>query len=161
MKDTYVSAKLVAANQIRIEIFSSLPFERLDPTLFRDEVAMPKMTSLRVNRLRDTLLRATNATELFASTQKTAIDAWNENTMLADSAAKKYDTLAAKLTNLKNRALVAGRQIGRDLTPTIENLMEKANNLITSFMGLDKSQRESILKWAAIAAALGPVILVL
>ena len=111
-------------------------------------------------RLRDTLLRATNATELFAATQKTAIDAWNENTMLADSAAKKYDTLAAKLTNLKNRALVAGRQIGRDLTPTIENMMEKANNLITSFMGLDKSQRESILKWAAIAAALGPVILI-
>ncbi|MBQ3761080.1 MAG: phage tail tape measure protein, partial [Clostridia bacterium] len=111
-------------------------------------------------RLRDTLLRATNATELFAATQKTAIDAWNENTMLADSAAKKYDTLAAKLTNLKNRALVAGRQIGRDLTPTIESLMEKANNLITSFMGLDKSQRESILKWAAIAAALGPVILI-
>ncbi len=51
MKDTYVSAKLVAANQIRIEIFSSLPFERLDPTLFRDEVAMPKMTPLRVNTL--------------------------------------------------------------------------------------------------------------
>ena len=111
-------------------------------------------------RLRDTLLRATNATELFAETQKTAIEAWNENTMLAESAAKKYDTLSAKLTNLKNRALVAGRQIARDLVPTLESLMEKANGLITSFMGLDKSQRENILKWAAIAAAIGPVILI-
>ena len=80
--------------------------------------------------------------------------------MLADSAAKKYDTLSAKLTNLKNRALVAGRQIARDLMPTLESLMEKANGLITSFMGLDKSQRENIIKWAAIAAAIGPVILI-
>ena len=111
-------------------------------------------------RLRDTLLRATNATELFADTQKTAIQAWNENTKLAESAAVKYDTLSAKLTNLKNKALVAGRQIGRDITPAIESLMDKANSLITAFMGLDKSQRESIIKWAAIAAAIGPVILV-
>ncbi|MCR4577643.1 MAG: phage tail tape measure protein, partial [Clostridiales bacterium] len=111
-------------------------------------------------RLRDTLLRATNATELFSETQKTAIEAWNENTKLAESAAVKYDTLSAKLTNLKNKALVAGRQIARDLTPTIESLMEKANSLITAFMGLDKSQRENIIKWAGIAAAIGPVILI-
>lgn len=51
MKDTYVAAKLVGKDQIRIEIFSSLPFEKIDPTLFCDEAAMPKMFPLRVNTL--------------------------------------------------------------------------------------------------------------
>ena len=111
-------------------------------------------------RLRDTLLRATNANELFADSQRTAVQAWNQNTMLTSSAEKKYSTLSSQLANLKNKAIVAARQIGKDLTPTLQKLMDKANGLITSFMGLDASQRESIIKWAGIAAAMGPVILI-
>ena len=112
-------------------------------------------------RLRDTLLRATNANELFADSQRMATQAWNENTMLASSAATKYNTVSSQLANLKNKAMVAARQIGKDLTPTFTSLMEKANGLITAFMGLDASQRNSIIKWAGIAAAIGPVIMIL
>ena len=111
-------------------------------------------------RLRDTLLRATNANELFADSQRMAVQAWNENTMLATSAATKYNTVSSQLANLKNKALMAARQIGKDLTPTFQSLMDKANGLISAFMGLDSSQRASIIKWAGIAAAMGPVIMI-
>lgn len=112
-------------------------------------------------RLRDTLLRATNATELFSKTQFTANKAWEKNTALTEEANKRYDTTKSRLTNLKNTALMFARQIGDDLNPTIQKLIDKANDLLQKFLSLDKGQRESIVKWAAFAAAVGPVVLVL
>ncbi|MFR5853687.1 MAG: phage tail tape measure protein [Lachnospiraceae bacterium] len=112
-------------------------------------------------RLRDTLLRATNATELFSKTQATANKAWDKNTALTEEANKRYDTTKSRLTNLKNTALMFARQIGDDLNTTIQKLIDKANDLLQKFLSLDKGQRESIVKWAAFAAAVGPVVLVL
>ncbi len=112
-------------------------------------------------RLRDTLLRATNATELFSKTQDTANKAWAENNALTNEANKRYATTKSRLTNLKNTALMFARQIGDDLNPTIQQIIDKANDLLQKFLSLDKSQRESIVKWAAFAAAVGPVVLVL
>lgn len=112
-------------------------------------------------RLRDTLLRATNATELFSKTQSTANKAWEKNTALTDEANKRYATTKSRLTNLKNTALMFARQIGDDLNPTLQKLIDKANDLLQKFLSLDKGQRESIVKWAAFAAAVGPVVLVL
>lgn len=112
-------------------------------------------------RLRDTLLRATNATELFSKTQATANKAWDKNTALTEEANKRYATTKSRLTNLKNTALMFARQIGDDLNPTIQKLIDKANDLLQKFLSLDKGQRESIVKWAAFAAAVGPVVLVL
>ena len=112
-------------------------------------------------RLRDTLLRATNATELFSKTQVTANAAWEKNTALTTEANKRYATTKSRLTNLKNTALMFARQIGDDLNPTIQKIIDMANNLLQKFLSLDQSQRESIVKWAAFAAAIGPVVLVL
>ena len=112
-------------------------------------------------RLRDTLLRATNASELFNKTQATANAAWAKNTALTTEANKRYATTKSRLTNLKNTALMFARQIGDDLNPTIQQIIDKANTLLQKFLSLDKTQRESIVKWAAFAAAVGPVVLVL
>ena len=112
-------------------------------------------------RLRDTLLRATNASELFNKTQATANAAWAKNTALTTEANKRYATTKSRLTNLKNTALMFARQIGDDLNPTIQQIIDKANALLQKFLSLDKTQRESIVKWAAFAAAVGPVVLVL
>ena len=108
-------------------------------------------------RLRDTLLRATNATELFSKTQATANKAWSENSALTEEANKRYATLKSRLTNLKNTALMFARQIGDDLSPTIQSIIDKANELLQKFLAMDQSQREAIVKWAAFAAAVGPV----
>lgn len=112
-------------------------------------------------RLRDTLLRATNASELFNKTQATANAAWVKNTALTTEANKRYATTKSRLTNLKNTALMFARQIGDDLNPTIQQIIDKAGELLQKFLSLDKTQRESIVKWAAFAAAVGPVVLVL
>lgn len=110
-------------------------------------------------RLRDTLLRATNATELFSRAQATANRAWAENTALTTEANKRYATTESKLINLKNKAVLFGQALGDDLNPTIQNLIEGADGLLDRFMDMDEAQRMQIIRFAAIAAASGPVVL--
>ncbi len=112
-------------------------------------------------RLRDTLMRASNATELFNQTQETANAAWEENTALTEEANKRYATTKSRLTNLKNTALLFAQQIGDDLNPTIQSLIDRANELLASFLAMDESQRMAIIKFAAVAAAAGPALLVI
>ena len=125
------------------------------------ESAIKTLSDIGINeiRLRDTLLRATNATELFSRAQNMANAAWKENTALATEAEKRYATTASKLTNLKNKALLFGQQIGDDLNPAIQRLIEGADNLLSKFLQMDEAQRKQIIQYAAIAAAIGPVLL--
>ena len=125
------------------------------------ESAIKTLSDIGINeiRLRDTLLRATNATELFSRAQNMANAAWKENTALTNEAGKRYSTTASKLTNLKNKALLFGQQIGDDLNPAIQRLIEGADNLLSKFLQMDEVQRKQIIQYAAIAAAIGPVLL--
>lgn len=109
-------------------------------------------------RLRDTLLRSVNATDLFTRAQDTANKAWEENTALTEEANKRYATTKSRLTNLKNTAVLFAQRIGDDLNPTINSLIDGAAGLLEKFMSLDESQRMQIIQFAAIAAAAGPVI---
>ena len=111
-------------------------------------------------RLRDTLLRATNANELFARAQEHANRAWKENTALETEANKRYATLQSRLTNLKNRAVLFAQTLGDDLRPTIERIMDAVGGWIDRLQGLDEGQRMQLLRFAALAAAAGPVVLV-
>ena len=122
-------------------------------------IATLEEMGLKEVRLRDTLMRATNATKLFASAQKTANRAWSENTALTEEAAKRYATTESRLKNLKNTAVLAAQRIGDDLNPTVQKLIDGANGLLEKFMALDEKQRLMIIKFAAIAAAAGPAIL--
>lgn len=106
------------------------------------------------------MLRATNATELFSNTQNTANAAWKSGTELATVAEQRYATTTSKLTNLKNSALLFAQTIGDDLNPTVHRLIEGAGEVIDRLMALDGTQRMQIIRWAAMAAAIGPVILV-
>ena len=112
-------------------------------------------------RLRDTLLRAVNANELFSEAQEMANIAWDENTALTEEANKRYATTESRLTNLKNTAVLFAQQIGDDLNPTIQELIDGANDLLAGFLEMDEAQRQQIVKMAAYAAAAGPVLLVL
>ena len=112
-------------------------------------------------RLRDTLLRSVNATELFTKAQATANKAWKENTALTEEANKRYATTKSRLTNLKNTAMLFAQQIGDDLSPTINNLIDGANSMLEKFMALDEEQRMMIIQCAAVAAGAGPVLTIL
>ena len=112
-------------------------------------------------RLRDTMLRTVSASGLLENAIADANKAWEENTALTEKSNAIYSTTAAKLTNLKNKASLAGQQIASDLTPVVHNLMSAASDLLDKFMGLDEQQRLSIIKWGAVAAAMGPALLIM
>ena len=112
-------------------------------------------------RLRDTLLRATNAAGLFAETQALANAAWEENAALTEEAGKRYATTESQLINLKNRALLFAQQIGDDLNPMIQNLIGGVDELLSRFLEMDEAQRMQIIRYAAIAASIGPVLLLM
>ena len=112
-------------------------------------------------RLRDTMLRAVNATDLFSRAQNMATSAWKKNTALSEEANKRYATTESRLKNLKNTALLFGQQIGDDLNPTIRSLIDGAEELLQKFLSMDEAQRRQIIQFAAYAAAAGPVLLAL
>ena len=112
-------------------------------------------------RLRDTLLRAVNANELFARTQDVAINAWQENTALTEEAGKRYATTESRLINLKNTAILCAQQLGDDMKPTIQRLIVGAGDLMKGFLDMDEAQRMQIIRMAAYAAAAGPMLLTL
>lgn len=110
-------------------------------------------------RLRDTMLRTVNAHELFNEALDLSNNAWKENTALTDEANKRYATTASKLTNLKNKGIKFIRQFAEDQTPAIQSMIDSVDDLLETFMGLDKGQREIIQNFALGAAGLGPALL--
>lgn len=145
----------VAAFQAFIEGLAQLDEEGESAIAVLDEIGISEV------RLRDTLLRSVNATDLFTRAQDTANKAWEENTALSEEANKRYATTESRLKNLKNTAVLFGQRIGDDLNPTINNLIDGANGLLEKFMALDEEQRMQIIQFAAVAAASGPVISIL
>lgn len=111
-------------------------------------------------RLRDTLLRSTNAVELLADAQVLANRAWDENVALSNEANRRYATTESRLKNLKNKTSLFAMQLGDDLNPTIHNLIDGADSFIEKLNDMTLSQRETLLQTAGFAAAAGPAILV-
>ena len=111
-------------------------------------------------RLRDTLLRAVNATDLFAETQISATNAWEANMALTTESNKRYATTASQLVNLKNKALLFAQQLGDDLNPTIKKIISGVDDLLDGFLNLDDAQRSQLISLAMTAASFGPVLLV-
>lgn len=144
-----------AAFQAFIEGLAQLDDEGESAIVVLNEIGISEV------RLRDTMLRSVNATELFARALGLAGEAWDENNALTEEANKRYATTASKLTNLKNKAVLVAQQLGDDMNPTIQNLIGSVSDLLDKFMGLDEQQRMSIVKWGAVAASIGPAVLVM
>ena len=112
-------------------------------------------------RLRDAILRASGATELFGKAQETANTAWTENVALTNEASQRYGTTESQLTMLKNSANNLAIQFSEVMIPVLMRVVEKLRGVIEWLQGLSTEQKETIVKVAAFAAALGPVLLVL
>jgi len=73
-------------------------------------------------RLRDSLLRAGNAQELFASAVEMSNRAWEENTALTEEAAKRNETLESQYAILKNTAKEFGISIYDNLQEPLKEI---------------------------------------
>jgi TP901 family phage tail tape measure protein len=111
-------------------------------------------------RLRDTLTRLANSGDLVTDAVARGNQAWSENTAMTAEAEKRYATMAAKISQLKARITEVAVEIGQTLMPYIEKAMTFIEGLVEKWKALDDEQKEAILKFAAVAAAVGPVLLV-
>ena len=76
-------------------------------------------------RLRDALLRASNANELFTNAIKSSNQAWNENSALAEEAQKRYETTESKVKILKNTFAEMGLTVYDKLQEPLQNAASK------------------------------------
>ncbi|SPU37920.1 phage tail tape measure protein, TP901 family [Lysinibacillus capsici] len=110
--------------------------------------------------LRDSLLRAGNANELFASSIDIANKAWEENAALTNEAEQRYKTTESQLIILKNKVIDLGITLGNILIPVVLSIVEVVGPWIEKFASLSEGTQKLILVLGGIAAAIGPVILV-
>lgn len=118
---------------------------------------------IREVRLRDSLLRAGNASDLFKDAVSRSNKAFGENVALTDEANKRYETTESKLKMLKNEAVDAAIDLGgpfvdalRDGLEVSKPLIKNLGDLAESFSSLSDDQQRNIIKWVGIVAAIGP-----
>lgn len=111
-------------------------------------------------RLRDTILRATNASDLFTDAIDLSSVAWEENTALTEEANQRYETFQSKMEMVKNKIQDVAISVGEKLMPHVEKAAEFVGELVEKFGELDDEQQETILKAVALAAAAGPLLVI-
>jgi phage-related protein len=111
-------------------------------------------------RLRDSLLRAGGASELFANAVDLSNKAWDENNALTKEAEERYKTTASQLSIMWNQVKDLGITIGNILIPIVMDLVEKITPMIQKFAEMDTGTQKVILGLAGIAAAIGPVLII-
>lgn len=82
-----------------------------------------------------------------------------------EKAAKDTETISDKFVILKNQMAVALEPLGKKLIeavegamPSIERLIQAVTGIIEKFTSLSPAQQDLIIKFAMIAAAIGPVV---
>ena len=68
------------------------------------------------------------------------------------------DNLGGQVTRLKSQVQELGISFGEQLIPYVSKAVDKIQNIVDWFSKLDESEKEQIIKMAAIAAAAGPVV---
>ncbi|QGH35130.1 phage tail tape measure protein [Gracilibacillus salitolerans] len=115
-------------------------------------------------RLRDTLLRAAGATEVFNDAIEIGSGAWKENTALTEEAEKRYETTESQMRIMWNRIKDVAISLGDALVPAVMDAIDAAEPFIQkiedgaeAFADMDEEQQRTILKLIGLAAAIGPV----
>lgn len=116
-------------------------------------------------RMRDALLRAAGAGDLFAQSIAIGTQAWAENVALTNEANLRYDTTESKLKVMKNRITDAGISLGEKLIPVVESaipLIEKiagaVGKVVDWFSRLSDTQQGVVAALTAIMVTAGPIM---
>jgi TP901 family phage tail tape measure protein len=78
-----------------------------------------------------------------------------------DQTARETETFTDRMAIAKNELLLLGASFGEILAPMIEKAVGAIRDLLKRFEDLSPRQRELIVRFALIAAAVGPVILII
>ncbi len=111
-------------------------------------------------RVRDALLRAAGAGDLFRESLELGSEAWVENNALNKEAELRFETTASKIQLFKNQLQLTASAFGDALLPVISKALEGITPLVQRFSELSDGTKTTILVVAALAAAIGPVLLI-
>lgn len=109
----------------------------------------------------DTLLRLAGANDVLRSAVETATTAWEENVALQNEVAQRYETTESKLQMFKNQVTDLSIEIGETLVPALMAFVDMLRPLVDWFKNLSPEAKKVIIAIAGIAAAIGPLLIVL
>jgi len=112
-------------------------------------------------RLRDAILRASSASDLFTEAVKLGNQAWIDNTALTEEAGRRYQTTASQIAILKNNLVDVGRVIGDIMLPIINSMVARLKDMLNAISNLNPVIVKIGVAIAGITAALGPAMLAL
>lgn len=110
-------------------------------------------------RVRDALLRAAGAGDLFAKSLEIGSQAWEENNALNKEAEERFKTTAMQLQFLKNNLKMAAAAFGEVLLPAINSVVGGLAPALDGLSGLPGPAKKASLAVAALAAAFPPLLL--
>ena len=112
-------------------------------------------------RLRDSLLRAANAGNLFNSAIETGTKAWGENVALTNEANKRYETTESKLKTTINKLKDFGTTLGNKLLPSVNRILDGSDKWLKKLEKMDDATLDNNIKIGLFVAAVGPLVSVL
>ncbi len=71
------------------------------------------------------------------------------------------ETSAFKMKKAMNDLRVAGTMLGEELFPVVDAIAKKISKLANWFSTLDEAGKKSVVMWAGIAAAIGPILMII
>ena len=83
-------------------------------------------------RMRDALLRASGASDVFTKAIKTGTKAWKDNVALAKEAAQRYDTVESKIDILQNGAKELGIALYDSVQEPIKSIVEYGAQMLNT-----------------------------
>ena len=81
-------------------------------------------------RLRDALLRASGASDVFSESLRIGTDAWEENNALAKEAEQRYETTESKIILLKNSLSALGTELYDSVNTPIRTVVDSATSMV-------------------------------
>ncbi len=111
-------------------------------------------------RVRDALLRAAGAGDLFRESLEIGNVAWVENIALNKEAELRFGTTASQLQLFKNNLELTSAAFGDALAPALVNILDLLNPIIEKFGELNEGTKTTVLIIGGIAAAAGPLLII-
>jgi len=110
-------------------------------------------------RVRDALMRAAGAGDLFRESLELGTQAWEENTALNKEAEERFKTTASQLTLLRNNLALLADSFGQLLLPIVNGMIERFIPLIQALTEMDDGTKKVIIVIGGLVAAIGPLLL--
>jgi TP901 family phage tail tape measure protein len=131
-------------------------------------IAILNALGLSNERVRASFLAAAGAGDLVSRAVAQANSDFKANSALSEEAAKRFATMASQLGILWGQLKDVGITLGTALMPALKDLVDISAQILrgvarmaTAFANLPKSVRLIVIGFAALAAAAGPMLLVL